>query len=115
MKLVTHHIQEQVDVRPLVDVKQHVVEVDEHLDGEVGRRARFDGVPWQRVMVRVDQRLVQVEHQRLLLHKGQATPRYRRERERFVRHRLVLDKLSALDEGVQVVVVVASEGGIAFI
>lgn len=100
---------------PLVDVEEHGVEVDEHLNGEVGWRARLDGVPRQRVMVRVDQRLVQVQHERLLLHEGEPATRYRRQGERFVRHWLVLDKLSALDEGVQVVVVVASEGGIAFI
>lgn len=92
---------------PLVHVEEHGMEVDEHLDREVWRRPRLDSVPWQRVMVRVDQRLVQVQHERLFLHQGEATARYRRQGVRFVRHWLVLDKLSALDGDVQEVVQIA--------
>lgn len=91
----------------LVHVEEHGMEVDEHLDREVWRRPRLDSVPWQRVMVRVDQRLVQVQHERLFLHQGEATARYRRQGVRFVRHWLVLDKLSALDGDVQEVVQIA--------
>lgn len=56
-------LQEVVDVRPLVDKEPDRVPVDGHLQDEVWRRSRLDGLPEDAVVMGVDQGLVQVKHQ----------------------------------------------------
>lgn len=52
--------------------------IDRHLDREVVRRARFHRVAGHRVVVRVYERLVQVQHERLALDHVQPVPGHRR-------------------------------------
>ena len=59
------HLQEEVDVRPLVHEEAHRVAVDRHLEDEVWRRAGLDGLSQDAVVVRVDQGLVEVQHKHL--------------------------------------------------
>lgn len=91
-----HNIQEVVDVGPLVHEEPHRVPVDRDLDGEVVRRAGLDRVAGHRVVVRVDQRLVQVQHQRLALDHPEPVAGHGRQREQFIFHRLMLYKLMSV-------------------
>lgn len=85
-----HHAQEEVDVRPFVHQKAHRMPVDRHAHGEIVRRARLDDVALHRIVVRVDERLVQVEHERLALDERQAVAGDGRQREHVVLDGLVL-------------------------
>uniref|UniRef100_A0A182YKY6 Uncharacterized protein n=1 Tax=Anopheles stephensi TaxID=30069 RepID=A0A182YKY6_ANOST len=67
--------------------------VDRHLDREVVGRARFDHVAGHRVVMRVNERFVQVQHQRLPLDHTQPVPRDRRQGKQLIFHRLMLYKL----------------------
>lgn len=96
-KINTHNVQKVVHVRPLVHEKPHRMPVDGDFDGEVMWRAGFHRVPWHRVVMRVDQRLVQVQYQRFALNHPKSVPGNRREREQFIFHRLMLYKLRQSD------------------
>jgi len=72
---LTHHVQKIVEVRSFVDEEAHGMLVDHHFQHEVGRCPWFDGLSYDAVVVRVDQRFVQVEHQHLALDHGEALPR----------------------------------------
>lgn len=80
-------------MRPFVHKEPNRMPIDGHLDGKVVRCARFDDVARHRIVVRVDQRLVQVEHERLAWHQTQAMAGHRRQGEHVVLDRLILRKL----------------------
>lgn len=83
-------------MRSLVDEKPHRMPIDGHFDGEIVRRARLDDVARHRVVVRVDQRFVQIEDERFALHQRQSMARHRRQREHIVFDGLILCKLTAI-------------------
>ena len=66
----THHLQEEVDVWPLVDEEADWVPVDGDPEDEVCRRAGLHRLAQHAVVEGVDQRLVQVQHQGLPLHQA---------------------------------------------
>lgn len=80
-------------MRPFVHEKPHRMPIDRHFDGEVVRCAWFDSVARHRVVVRVYQRLVQIQHQRFALHHAKPVPRHRRQREQIIFDWLVLHEL----------------------
>lgn len=64
-------------MRPLVHKEPHWMPVDSHFDGEIVRRARLYRIPWHGIVMRVYQRLVQIQHQGFSLHQAEAMAGYR--------------------------------------
>lgn len=83
-------------MRPFVHQKTDRMPVDGDAHGEIVRRARLDDVALHRIVVRVDERLVQVEDERLALHERQTVAGHRRQREHVVLDGLVLCELTAI-------------------
>ena len=64
----SYDFQEEVDVRPFVDKESDRMSIDRDLQNEVRRRPRLDGLPQDPVVMAVNQRLVEIQHQRLPFH-----------------------------------------------
>jgi hypothetical protein len=93
---MTYDIQKVVNVRSFMYKKSDRMAIDGDLDGEVVRCPRFHCIPGHSVMMRMDERLVQIEHQRLTLDQAEAVPRDRRQWVEFIFDRLMLYKLIML-------------------
>lgn len=83
-------------MRSLVHEEAHWIPIDGHFYGEIVRRAGLHRVPGHRIVMGVDERLVQVQNECLSLHQAQAMARDGRQREEFIFNRLILDKSSHL-------------------
>lgn len=68
MLQMTHNLQEVVDMWSLVDEEPDWVSLDGDFEHKVGRRPWLHHLAYDAIVVRVDQRLIQVKHQHLALH-----------------------------------------------
>lgn len=92
----THNIQKEVDMWPFMYKKSHGMSIDCDLNSKIVWCTRFDRIPRHCVMMWMNQRLVQIQNQRLAMNHAEAMPWHRRQREQIIFHRLILNKLNAL-------------------
>ena len=93
---LAHYVEEVVEMRALVHEKPHGMFVDDNFEHEIGRRSGLDRLSYHSVVMRVNQRLVEIQHEHFPLHHGQSLPRDRRESHVIVTDGLMLDQGSDL-------------------
>ena len=86
----TNHCEEEIDMGSLVDEEPDGVPVYGHLEDEVWRGARLDCGPDDTIMMRMDQSLVQVQHQHLLTDHVETMSRDGRQRRHVIADGLML-------------------------